>query len=383
MTDEDYEGTGMPFVPEQPVETSFSLEATENAIYDLAQRIRADWRSPRPGTVRRVCDDVELGANLLKRMKGKAEAQADGDEEPAVVSALFRPMLEADPANREAYHTVRAAVRSISGWLLAFDQYEGRTRERATAALIEHATELRSGLFDVLAALRAVVARATDVDEAARNEALKVAYEFEDELAARGLVGPVAAEHELKRTMAWLRDRTAKKAAGALGNEYDKHANREAHTANVLRWCVAGLALITAGAAVWFNYSVTEATLLLELARLSVTIPLGLLALYLARESARHRATAAGSRELAIALHSVDNYIATSPEPDGQALRQALGMRAFGTAPMSATGTRESDVLQTVITKLTETVITEVLGRLGLGGNGQKGGGPTSGGTQA
>jgi hypothetical protein len=368
MTADDNEATGAPASPEQVADTYFSAEATERAIDDLVERIRVDWRSPRPGAVRRACHDVELGADLLKRMKGETNA----DPNAAVVPTLFRPALEADPANRDAYRTVRAAVRSISGWLLAFDQYEGRTRERATSALIEHAKELRSGLFDVLAALREVVDRATDVDAELRDEALQVAEEFEDALAARGLVGPDASDYELKRTMAWLRDRTAKRAAGTLGNKYDEHAGREASTANLLRWCVAGLALVTAGAAVWFNYAVTEATLLLELARLSVTVPLGLLALYLARESARHRTTATCLRELAIALHSVDRYIATSPEPDGHALRQALGMRAFGAAPASAAEVRESDLLHTVVTKLTETVSTEVLGRLGLGGNGQK-----------
>ena len=179
------------------------------------------------------------------------------------------------------------------------------------------------------------------------------------------LVGGGAADHELKRTVAWIRDLyekgsrlTGRNAARSLGNEYDEHAKKEARTADVLRWWVAGLALVIAGAALWFNYAVTEKTLLLELARLSVTIPLGLLALYLAKESARHREVARWSRELAIALHTVDSYIVTSPKTHGHALRQALGMRIFGTAPdpVGQSDTHVLDELLGPVRKVTDSV---------------------------
>jgi hypothetical protein len=267
---------------------------------------------------------------------------------------------------------VRAAVHKISGWLLAFDQFEGKARDNAARALSDYAGLLRYGLGKAMTALREVVDQGADVESGVRDRVLVIVEEFERVLDERGVARIAASDQEYGRS--WFRrSLTGRAAARSLGNEYDQHANKEVYTANVLRRWVAGLAVLVAGAAAWFNYAVTEATLLLELARLSVTIPLGLLALYLARESARHRAAAGWSRELAIALHSVDSYIATSPKADGEALRQALGMRIFGATPDTpAADPSESDLLHTVLTKLTETVSMEVLGRLGLGGHGQK-----------
>ena len=186
---------------------------------------------------------------------------------------------------------------------------------------------------------------------------LKIVEEFERLLDERGVAGVAASDHEHER-FSLRRSLTGRAAARSLGNEYDEHAKKEARAADVLRWWVAGLALLVAGAAVWFNYRVSEATLLLELARLSVSVPLGLLAVYLARESARHREAAHWSRELAIALHSVDSYAAASPEADRHALRQALGMRVFGAAPDSAKPA-EPDILDQMlgpVRKVTESV---------------------------
>ena len=150
--------------------------------------------------------------------------------------------------------------------------------------------------------------------------------------------------------------RIGQDGAERLGNAYDNYARREARTADFLRWFVIGLTFVIAGGAVWFNLRVTTATLALELARLSATIPLGLLTLYLARESRRHRRAASWASELAIALHTVDAY--SAPLTEGEALRQALGMRVYGT-PVDMAAPPDPDVLEELLNpvkKVTESV---------------------------
>jgi hypothetical protein len=314
-------------IPASSADGPVIVSRAMTTIRDLANNIDENWRSTQSEFVRGACDDAEMAAEFVNRMP--------------VSNAAFTLALWENDAYVRSFEKMRLAVRSISGCLLDIDRSNGKPRPRSVRTLTEDAAKLRRGLYDAIIAVRNVVRQSeATVPLRDREMALQLADKIEDQIVARGLGGVDVAENEAKRvlTRIWGVYAEARRAAGdigakSLGHEYAKYAAREARVANILRWIVGGLTLVVVAGAVWFNYRVTEATVVLELARLSATIPLGLLAVYLAKESTKHRDAARWSRELAIALHTVDVYAEGSPAPDGQALRQALGMRVYGATP--------------------------------------------------
>jgi len=174
----------------------------------------------------------------------------------------------------------------------------------------------------------------------------------------------------IRKLLSLARQATGDIGATSLGHEYHNYATREARTATVLRrWAIAVTGVI-AVLAFWFNARLSEATIAVELLRLSVAIPLAALAGYLARESSKHRREANWARERAIALHTMPAYVAESNKDDGHALRQALGMRVFGAPadrPDSASDPATAEHLSAPVQKIAEEVRGIVDTMQGLG----------------
>jgi hypothetical protein len=176
--------------------------------------------------------------------------------------------------------------------------------------------------------------------------------------------GIVQAEREANQTLGRIRDlytraqqATADVGAESVGEHYDKYAAREARIADLLRLLVGCIVVVIVLQAVFFNRTVTEATLAVELVRLSSAVPLAGLAAYLARESTKHRDAARWGRERAIALHTMPAYTAELDQDDRRVLWQLLGNRVFGlTADQVVDGSAPSllDELLGTVQKVTE-----------------------------
>jgi hypothetical protein len=327
------------------------LGLTARAVLRVEAWIQQEMRGPRSALVRAACDDVELTAEFVRGVAG---------EFVDVVSALRE-----ESAYLDACRAIHADVRAVHARLILIDQHDHNDRHRSARALETHSAELRRGLFDAVVSFRAVVDQVV-VDPERLKGAQQLAETVEDELLLRGFAGADAAEHAAHRTFTRLRGlldkarrTTGDIGAQALGHEYEKHAKDEAHVADVLRWWAVGLSVAAAAAALWFSHTVTQAPLPVALARLSVTVPLGLLAIYLGKESARHRQVARWSSELSIALRTVDAFIeGSSSKTDGRALRHALGMRVYGSTPDRAEplGTQLTDQLLDPVRKVSESV---------------------------
>jgi hypothetical protein len=358
---------GIPSVPSADFAASLSFR--EKAISEQAKTIQDRWRESRHPPVRGVCEDVALVAAFIGGMTGE-----DG-------SSPLRSALAGHEAYRTAIKVLRESMREVHGSLDKAVRSAARERDGALRKLMEDADRLLTALRDATAAVRDVVEQAAGMEQPARHVVERFVDDIDDKLVARGSMTPEEARaRRLVSAINGLLEKARRATGGVgalgLGREYARYARHESQVATALRCAVGGLAIAVAWLALWFHHGTTEATLLLEVARLSATVPLGVLAIYLARESTRHRTAARRARELAIALQTVDTYIADSTEADGHTLRQALGMRAFGPPTgVPAANPSESDLLHSVIIKVTETVTGEVLDRLGLAGKGEKGGG--------
>jgi hypothetical protein len=296
------------------------LEEAEQAVADLDNRIRRDWRTPHNKRVQVACDDAKLAARFVARSIHQQD-----------VADILRRALRQDRAYVDAFATIRLTVKEFGGCLTAID------RDGSRGGLVETldrlARDLRQGLEEAVVAFVAVVERtagAHDTNlESERSNALRVADAIQDELRAQRFIHD-ADEQQRKR------DETKKAAGDAMADKvgyyYGKYADAETRSAVRLWLIVSGLLAVVAVGAIWLHLWLGVASFSTELIRLSATIPVAALAAYFAREASKHRASARWARELEIAMHTIPGYTAPLDDTDGRALRRALGMRVFGSA---------------------------------------------------
>lgn len=127
----------------------------------------------------------------------------------------------------------------------------------------------------------------------------------------------------------------AQQAAGrtgdvALGAHFGQLASRETRTANVLRLCAIGILLaLVAAATIIISRNPSIGSVSEEILRVSVSLPLAVLAAYLGRESSRHRSAADWARQLEVQLETLDAFIAPLAEERRQYLREEFGKLVF------------------------------------------------------
>jgi len=157
-----------------------------------------------------------------------------------------------------------------------------------------------------------------------------------DEYVKRIELKQVAAEAEAARDQAVEAARASENAAGVSGTAslaayFKGQADRESRLAEVFRVGVI-IALLVVGVASYRTASaLSETTGLLEVVlHLSYAVPVGLLAIYLARQSSYHRSHAAWARSLEVQLDTLEAYIAPLDDVDKSKLRAEFGRRVFG-----------------------------------------------------
>jgi hypothetical protein len=307
-----------------PAGTGLSLDQrlleAEQAVHDLDRRIRLGWNATKDKRVQNACEDVKLVAEFVARYLNLEDTRD-------VINAVLRQ----DKDFVEAFEVIHGTAEKFDGCLRAIDL--PGPKDQLVDTLSGLADELRQWLGEAVDVFVIVVKERTAQDEGLageRSRALRVAGEMRSQLRARELIRE--AENALGETLR-ARDET-KKVAGDAGAskfalDYDSYAKSEFDTANRLRWAVVALLLATALGVVGLNVWLEELSLGAELLRLSVTIPIAVLAGYLVRESSKHRATAIWARELAIAMRTITTYIEPL-DAAGIELRRVLGLRAFG-----------------------------------------------------
>lgn len=330
----------------------------ENALQRVAQvhkQILVDGPAPTHKQVQATYEDVALLAGFI-------EDYLDDEFKP------LHPVTERDGAFVDAFQKIAKAVGEIAGCLLAIGD------EGPETTLIEKVTDraanLREAFEQAVQAFIAVVNDQADqgLSRTVRENALQLAGDMTGRLFGRQLLYESVqvvdeAKQALDETERVLYD--AKRAAGVIGATsygfaYSADADKETHIADRLRWAVAALLVAITVYATVFAVVFDEVSLGNELLRLSVTIPLALLAGYLARESTRHRANARQAKDLAIALHTVSSY--TDPLDEvGRDLRRVLGLRAFG-APAGHGAPVVGDGLYADLTALLERIETTLRG---------------------
>jgi hypothetical protein len=322
-----------------------TVRDAEDSIAALNDRLRRDWRSPRDDRVRGACD----GARLVIDFIGRTFGDQIGD--------VLRADLCADPDYVAALGRTSGALEQFESDLIAIGK--GGEREDLVDKLTGHAADLRRELSDAIDAFIAV-ARSRDISDrelgAKRDNAVRDARRIKVELHARDNLDrseQALADSERVQKQALAEGERIREdaqragaklavglggveeAAGDLGSEtagqlYSEYADGETKTANTLRRGVGALLFFLAAAVVVLNELLGDPSLGHELVRLSATVPIAVLAGYLARESSHHRDSARRSREVAIAMHTLTAYSQPLGK-QGRELRQALGMRVFGT----------------------------------------------------
>jgi hypothetical protein len=294
------------------------LADAENEISRLNDLILRDWRAPADKRVRLACEVVRLVAGFV------------GEYLDSDLAAIYAE-LRRDKDFVEAFGKIHHGVVEFRGYLVAI----GQTGSNAAlvAELTQLAAELRQRLEEAVRVFVAVVNEQSAQDQrAAVARAKALASEVMSQLRASQHI------HMADQTLGAAADA----ATQHLGSDYETYADRETRVADKLRWAVAGLIAAVSGCAVSFLIWAGDVTLQNELVRLSVTIPLAVLAGYLAKESAKHRAAARKARDLAIAMRTVRGY--AEPLDDiGRELQRALGLRAFGAGAEQPTETEKED----------------------------------------
>jgi hypothetical protein len=163
--------------------------------------------------------------------------------------------------------------------------------------------------------------------------------------AQADLIDAYAKRIELKRITAEAeaaRDRTveaaiaSENAAGISGTAslaayFKGQADRESRLAEVFRVGVIITLFVVGVASYRTASSLSDTAGLLEVVRhLSYAVPVGLLAIYLSRQSAYHRDQAAWARSLEVQLDTLEAYIAPLDDVDKSKLRAEFGQRVFG-----------------------------------------------------
>lgn len=286
-----------------------TLREAEQAIGELADRVRAKWLDVEDRRVRAACGDVVLVATFVL---GSID-----------IDRLTNRAVRTDEKYVAPFERINSTVARFNSCLVALGK--SRHQESLIVKLTLLADSIRQDLEVAVAALVAVVTERAgdDPDHAdARTSAMKLASEVRTELGARTL----GIEGELEETV--RQEAAGAAAAEKLGTYYEEYAACEAKRADWLRVAVAVLLLAITVIAFVINSRV-ELSVGVELLRLSVTIPLAALATYLGRESTRHRDSAKWAGELSIEMRSLPDYVKSLGD-HGIELRRAFGMRVFG-----------------------------------------------------
>lgn len=162
---------------------------------------------------------------------------------------------------------------------------------------------------------------------------LNVLSAFEERLETRRLVDEVHdARDEAVRVLS-----DTKRAAGATGStslavHFASYATHERRSADRLRAAAVGVLLAITLIAATLTWVDPEDASARDVARLSLTIPLAVLAAYLGREASRHRSASRWARELEVQLLTVDAYTEPLSNELRDNIRAELGRRVFATS---------------------------------------------------
>lgn len=150
--------------------------------------------------------------------------------------------------------------------------------------------------------------------------------------------------------------------SASLSGHFERSANSDAKTANLLRWIALGLmgAMIAIGVYT-YAHSIThpEVDWKIFAFRLATTIIVAVPAVYAAQESSKHRERERKNRTLQLELASIDAYLALLPQGKQHELKEKLTEHFFGRAePLEkkdeATTHALLDILKTAVGNLTK-----------------------------
>jgi hypothetical protein len=229
---------------------------------------------------------------------------------------------------------IRTTIDDFGATLTAIAESDSRTRTGAGSyrTLVENLTELasslRSHLHEAIDVFIQVVNEQTTNDNKHvedRTKALDVADDIRSALKARQFKRNVELD-QIERQKA-----DSDRGTRELAEYYLTHAKQEGKRADWLRVGAGTLLLLITGGAVAMNFLFDVVSVGAELVRLSATVPIAVLAGYLARESSRHRRAATWANHLAIAMQTLPDYVRPLGD-DGVELRKLLGLRVFGAA---------------------------------------------------
>jgi hypothetical protein len=204
----------------------------------------------------------------------------------------------------QALLTLTARVTAV------MDAYREVVSEDESAEVRDQGLSLAS---DVLASLRAVE---HDIRTALSWRAVNEAQEARDEVVE-------AAGH--------AREAAGLVGTGELAKHFTAYSTRERQTADRLRVASVAIAVIVSGlAALSYFLGAVPLSLPQELSKAAIGLPLVALALYLGRESSRHRHHASEAASIQIRLQTVRAYTDEMPSSAKNDIRAELGRRIFG-----------------------------------------------------
>jgi hypothetical protein len=301
-----------------------TLREAMNAVKKLNRQISRHWRESTDKQIQSACDDVELTADFIDRC-------FKTNEVPSSITDVVRK----NDDYVAAFAKIRSTIDDFEATLFAIDKADSRDRNPSGSykTLVESLSDLagllRSHLHEATDAFIHVVNEQTTNDHnhvEARTKALSVADDIRSQLKGRQLI------HDAERARIERQKAESDRDTRELAAYYLTHAAREKRRADWLRMGAAVLLVAITGGAVYMNFFLFDAVSVgAELVRLSATVPIAVLAGYLARESSRHRRSATWADHLAIAMQTLPGYVQPLGD-DGVELRKLLGLRVFGAA---------------------------------------------------
>jgi hypothetical protein len=285
--------------------------------------------------VRDACEVVTLVARFVNR---------SFDAHSVVVESI-RNAVRNDDAYVDAFARIHDTANKFGHCLNALEK-----RKSLVVKLTELADEICDGLGAAVEAFVAVVNERLAsyvISQEERTTALNLASEVKEQIGSRRLIR----EHD--RAKAEQQAQASDAAVQLLEDVYEKYARRENRTANLLRGGAIGMLMLIAGAAAAVSFPAHDLTAGVELLRLSVTLPLALLAGYLGRESSRHRRFARWADARSIHLQSFRVYTDSLGE-QGDEMRRALGEKIFASFVDISDADEEHGILDPVTSVLAQ-----------------------------
>lgn len=126
-------------------------------------------------------------------------------------------------------------------------------------------------------------------------------------------------------------------AAGELSNHFADFAQSEKTGADAFRAAAMALAGGAAAVAVILLWGLEDPSVGQVLRKGLITLPILLLAAYLAREASAHRTTYRWLKTVEVQLRTVKAYTDPLPEPTREVIQQTFGRYVFGNGPIGRT----------------------------------------------